>query len=125
VFSLPVRLVISVTLAFVLSSHLDVHAVNIFYTISTFLKDILLLLIPFVVFSYLCSAILNLQGKAVFLIFAVFCFVILANIINVLTAYGAAFCLVDFLKPINFETIQNQNIVEAIWRVPFVAILTS
>jgi len=125
VFSLPVRLVISVTLAFVLSSHLDVHAVNIFYTISTFLKDILLLLIPFVVFSYLCSAILNLQGQAVFLIFAVFGFVILANIINVLTAYGAAFCLVDFLKPINFETIQNQNIVEAIWRVPFGAILTS
>lgn len=124
-FSLPVRLVISVVLAFVLSSHLDVHVVSIFYTISTFLKDILLFLIPFVVFSYLCSAILNLQGQAFFLIFAVFGLIILANILNVFTAYGAAFFLVDFLKPINFETIQNSNTVEALWRIPCGTILTS
>ncbi len=124
-FSLPVRLVISVTLAFFLSSHIDAGVVNIFYTISTVLKDILLLLIPFVVFSYLCSAILSLQGQAIFLIFAVFGLVIVSNIINVFTAYGTAYYLLDFLKPINFETIQNPNTVEALWRIPITTVLTA
>ena len=86
-FSLPVRLVIAVTLAFFLSSHLNSNTVSIFYTISIVLKDVLMLLLPFVVFSYLCSAVLSLQGKATSLIFGVFGLVIVSNIINVFTAY--------------------------------------
>jgi len=123
--SLPIRLAISVILAFILSSCLDSNLVSIFYTISTALKDVLLLLIPFVVFSYLCSAILSLQGQAIFLIFSIFSLVIISNIINVLTAYGAAFSLVDLLSPINFETIQNPNTVESLWRLPIPMILTA
>lgn len=123
--SLPIRLAISVILAFILSSCLDSNLVSIFYTISTALKDVLLLLIPFVVFSYLCSAILSLQGQAIFLIFSIFSLVITSNIINVLTAYGAAFSLVDLLSPINFETIQNPNTVESLWRLPIPMILTA
>lgn len=123
--SLPTRLAISVMLAFILSNYLDNSFVSLFYTISTALKDILLLLIPFVVFSYLCSAILSLQGQAVFLIFAIFGLVIVSNIINVLTAYGAAFSLVGFLNPINFETIQNPNTVESLWRLPIPVVLTA
>lgn len=123
--SLPVRLLISVTLAFILSSYVDHSFVSFFYTLSTALKDILLLLIPFVVFSYLCSAILSLQGQAIFFVFAVFGFVILSNIINVLVAYGAAFGLVDFLKPINFDAIQSSNTIQALWRLPVPIILTA
>lgn len=124
-FSLPVRLAISVVLAFILSSHLDINIVRFFYTVSTALKDILLLLIPFVVFSYLCSAILNLQGQAIFLVFAIFSLVIISNIINVFTAYGAAFFLIDFLKPINFEAIQNPNTVEILWKIPITTVLSA
>lgn len=124
-FSLPVRLVIAVTLAFFLSSHLDASTVSIFYTISIVLKDVLMLLLPFVVFSYLCSAVLSLQGKATSLIFGVFGLVIISNIINVFTAYGAAQAFFGFLKPISLEAIQSQSTIEALWRLPFSSFLTA
>jgi Na+/H+-dicarboxylate symporter len=124
-FSLPVRLVIAVTLAFFLSSHLDSNTVSIFYTISIVLKDVLMLLLPFVVFSYLCSAVLSLQGKATSLIFGVFGLVIVSNIINVFTAYGAAEAFFGFLKPISLEAIQSQSTIEALWRLPFSSFLTA
>ena len=124
-FSLPVRLVIAVTLAFFLSSHLNSNTVSIFYTISIVLKDVLMLLLPFVVFSYLCSAVLSLQGKATSLIFGVFGLVIVSNIINVFTAYGAAEAFFGFLKPISLEVIQSQSSIEAFWRLPFSSFLTA
>ena len=124
-FSLPVRLVIAVTLAFFLSSHLDSNTVSIFYTISVVLKDVLMLLLPFVVFSYLCSAVLSLQGKATSLIFGVFGLVIISNVINVFTAYGAAQAFFGFLKPISLEAIQSQSTIEALWRLPFSSFLTA
>lgn len=124
-FSLPVRLVIAVTLAFFLSSHLDSNTVSIFYTISIVLKDVLMLLLPFVVFSYLCSAVLSLQGKATSLIFGVFGLVIVSNIINVFTAYGAAQAFFGFLKPISLEAIQSQSSIETLWRLPFSSFLTA
>lgn len=124
-FSLPIKLIIAVILAFVLSNYFDSNTVRIFYTISIFLKDILMLILPFVVFSYLCSAILSLHGQATSLIFGIFGLVIISNIINVFTAYGAIQLLFDFLKPINLETIQNQTTIEAFWRIPCSAILTA
>lgn len=124
-FSLPVRLVVAMVIAFFLSSQLDASTVSIFYTISVFLKDILMLLLPFVVFSYLCSAILKLQGQATSLILGVFGLVIISNIINVFTAYGASYALFSFLKPISLEAIKNQSSIEALWRAPISAILTA
>ena len=124
-FSLPVRLVVAMVAAFFLSSQLDSSTVSIFYTISVVLKDVLMLLLPFVVFSYLCSAVLNLQGQATTLILGVFGLVIISNIINVFTAYGASHALFSFLKPISLETIQSQNTIEALWRIPLSAILTA
>lgn len=124
-FSLPVRLVVAMVTAFFLSSQLDASTVSIFYTISVFLKDILMLLLPFVVFSYLCAAILKLQGQATSLILGVFGLVIISNIINVFTAYGASYGLFSFLKPISLEAIKNQSSIEALWRIPVSAILTA
>lgn len=124
-FSLPVRLVIAVVLAFMLSTQLGAHTVSIFYTVSAVLKDFLMILLPFVVFSYLCSAILNLQGQATTLIFGVFALVIVSNIVNVFTAYGAAHALFWFLEPINLSAIKTQNSIEALWRFPFSAPLTA
>lgn len=124
-FSLPIRLVIAVTLAFFLSSHLDSHAVSIFYTISGGLKDFLMLLLPFVVFSYLCSAILSLQGKAIGLIFGIFGLVIVSNIINVFTAYGTAWAFFSFLKPMDLTIITSQNAIKSLWKFPISPILTA
>jgi Na+/H+-dicarboxylate symporter len=124
-FSLPVRLVIAVSLAFVLSSYLDSSTVSIFYTISVVFKDFLMVLLPFVVFSYLCSAILSLQGQALLMVAGIFGLVILANTINVLTAYGAAQSLIGFLKPICLDSASAADKIISLWRMTLPSFLSS
>lgn len=124
-FSLPVRLVIAVTLAFFLSSHLDSNTVSIFYTISVVLKDVLMLLLPFVVFSYLCSAILSLQGQALLIVAGIFGLVIIANMINVFVAYGVAQSFIGSIKPICLDGASASDKILALWRLPLPTFLSS
>ncbi len=116
--SLPVRLIIAVGLAFVLSSHLNHTPVTYFYSISVVLKDLLMLLLPFVVFSYLSSAILSLQKQALTLVLGVFGLVIVANMVNVFVAYGAAQSMLGFLKPICLDGACAFDKITPFWRLP-------
>ena len=123
--NLPVRLIIAVILAFMLSSNLEVTTVSYFYSLSVILKDLLMLLLPFVVFSYLSSAILSLQKQALTLIFGVFGLVIIANMVNVFVAYGAAHSLLGFLKPICLDGACADDKITALWRLPLPAFFSS
>lgn len=116
-FSLPMRLVIAVVLAFILSSSLNISTVTYFYSASVLLKDILMIILPFVVFSYLSSAILNLQKQALALILGVFLLVIVANLINVFVAYGTAQIMLGFIKPICLDGSCSNSGIEALWRI--------
>ncbi len=123
--SLPVRLVIAVALAFVLSHNLEITTVSYFYSISVVLKDLLMLLLPFVVFSYLSAAILSLQNQALTLILGVFGMVVVANIITVFTAYGVAQTMLGFLKPICFDGACADDTITAFWRLPHPSFFSS
>ncbi len=124
-FSLPVRIVVAMVAAFFLSSQLDSNTVSIFYTISFVLKDVLMLLLPFVVFSYLCSAILSLRGQALLMVAGIFGLVIFANMINVFVAYGVAQSLLGFLKPICLDGACANDKIMALWRIPLPTFLSS
>jgi Na+/H+-dicarboxylate symporter len=117
-FNLPMRLVIAVALAFGLSSSVNSTAVVYFYSVSVVLKDLLMVLLPFVVFSYLSSAILSLQKQALTLILGVFGLVIAANMVNVFAAYGAAQTMLGFIKPICLDGSCANSGIEALWRIP-------
>ena len=123
--NLPLRLVIAVALAFILSSNVSSTTVVYFYSASVFLKDMLMVLLPFVVFSYLSSAILGLQKQALTLILWVFGLVILANMVNVFVAYGVAQAMVGFIKPICLDGSCHKNSIEALWRIPLPSFFVS
>lgn len=124
-FSLPVRLVAVVALAFLLSNHLSFDAVSWFYTISVALKDVLMVILPFVVFSYLAASILNLQGKATLMIFGVFGLVILSNTASVIAAYGVSSLLSNSLDQISFGAINGKVLVQPLWKIPNLVLLTA
>jgi len=123
--SLPLRLVVSVILAFALSSYLDLTVVGYFYSISVVLKDLLMLILPFVVFSYLSAAILSAQKQAINLVCGIFGLVVVANTINVFAAYGAAISFLGFLKPICLDGACASDKVIALWRIPLPYFLSS
>lgn len=122
-FSLPIRLLAVVGLAFFLAGNLSFEVVSWFYTISVFLKDILMVILPFVVFSYLAASIVNLQGKATLMIFGIFALVIVSNMLSVMTAYGAANFVLSNLGNISFKVATDGVLVNPLWKMPNLVLL--
>src|SRR3989338_8758595 len=117
-FSLPIRLVAVVGLAFFLAGNLSFEVVSWFYTISVFLKDIIMVILPFVVFSYLAASVLNLQGKATLMIFGIFGLVIVSNMLSVMTAYGAANLMLGHIGNISFKVATDSVLIYPLWKMP-------
>lgn len=86
--SLPVQLIICLGLAFLIGDHLPVTWVSYAYSISVLIKDYLMVLLPFVVFSYMASALIAFEQRAPFLILIILSLVTLSNGIAVLISYG-------------------------------------
>ncbi len=84
-----------------------------------------MLLLPFVVFSYLCSAILSLQGQALLIVAGIFGLVIIANMINVFVAYGVAQSFIGSIKPICLDGASASDKILALWRLPLPTFLSS
>jgi Na+/H+-dicarboxylate symporter len=84
---LPVQLMLSIGLAFYLGSMLDIYHVSIFYSISTGFIDILLFILPVIVFSFIMRALVNIKHGSVRLILIIFLGVTLSNCIALGVAY--------------------------------------
>lgn len=91
--SLPVQLVICVIIALLVGAHLDTTAVQLFFSLSCAIKDILMMILPFVIVVYIASAILSLEQRAPLLIICVLLMVCISNFTAVFSSYSVG-CLV-------------------------------
>lgn len=94
---LPVQLVICILVAFLIGDYVSLWATQFFYTLSCFLKDLILLVLPVVVFSYIAVAILSLEQNAPLLLASVLGLVCASIFIAVMTSYGAGLLALPFL----------------------------
>ncbi len=85
--SLPIQLLVSITLAFILGSYADASTVSIFYTLSACLIDILMFVLPWMIFAYIFSAITKIQQKSVFLILLIFLGITASNLLSISITY--------------------------------------
>lgn len=85
--SLPIQLVLSIIFAFILGSYVDSSFVSIFYTLSACLIDILMFVLPWMVFAYIFTAITRIKQNSVFLILLIFLGITASNLISIFTAY--------------------------------------
>lgn len=95
--SLPVQLIIAIISAFFLSSILNVETIRIFYSISCILKELLMGILPIVIFSYITAAILSMEQRAPMLILSIIILVTLSNAFTVLISYGIGINLLPLL----------------------------
>ena len=86
--SLPVQLIIAIFAAFLLSDVFNLETLRFFFSISCSLKEILMGVLPFVIFSYITAAILSMEQRAPWLIFSILALVTLSNAFTVLVSYG-------------------------------------
>jgi Na+/H+-dicarboxylate symporter len=96
--SLPIQLVIVIFGAYFLSNILGLETIRVFFTISCGLKDILMGVLPFIIFSYITAAILSMEQRAPLLILSILLLVTLSNAITVLISYGIGVNLLPLLS---------------------------
>jgi len=85
--SLPIQLILSIALAFVLGNSLALGTVQLFYTASNCFIDLLLFILPFMVFSLIYLASSNTEQKSLQLLILIFGGVFLSNFTALFVAY--------------------------------------
>jgi Na+/H+-dicarboxylate symporter len=95
--NLPVQLVLSIALAIGLASSLSPHWICRFYTISTVFVDVLMIVLPFIVFIYIFSAIVGMESHSPLMVSLIFIAVTVSNALALLFAYGAGYLILPSL----------------------------
>lgn len=94
---LPVQLVLSITIAFIANTFISFETVSIFFTLSCFIKELLMAVLPFVIFSYISAAILDLEQRAPLLILSLLILVTCSNAFTVLVSYGVGMSILPWI----------------------------
>ncbi len=117
---LPVQLVLCLLIGLSLGNALPLSGANMLYTISCFIKDILMYALPFIIFTYLWAAIISFGNRGKILIGVTVCFLILANACALLTAYGlGSIVLPAIIKgSIPHITYDATVHVTSLWNIP-------
>ncbi|MEA0971272.1 Sodium:dicarboxylate symporter family protein [Candidatus Megaera venefica] len=82
-----VQLAISILLALFLGQKIDVYYVSISYTISFCFIEILILMLPIIVFSFILRALINIKNGSLLLLTIIFLGVTCSNLLALTTAY--------------------------------------
>ena len=122
--SLPVQLVLCVIAAFFAADFVDATQASFFYSLSCVLKDFLMMLLPFVIISYMGSAILSLEQKAPLLIIAVLTLVCLSNMLATFVSYGVSLAALPFITQGKMIQLASaQDAIGTLFSVPFPVVL--
>jgi Na+/H+-dicarboxylate symporter len=95
--STPIQLIVSIVAAYFLSDILNHETIRVFFTISCGLKEILMCVLPVIIFSYITAAILSMEQRAPLLILSIIGLVTFSNAFTVLLSYGIGINLLSFL----------------------------
>ncbi len=118
--SLPIQLIVCLFVGLCFGNTLSLDVANSIYTVSCFIKDILMYVLPFVIFTYLWAAIVSFGNRGIALIIATLCLIIIANATAVLTSYGLSILIlpsiIDGAAPhITHSAIET---VVSLWTIP-------
>ncbi len=120
VFSLlrqrSVQIILSITLYLLLAAHLPIEAHQGLYTISLFIKDLLLWVLPVTVGFFIAHAICSFESKAPLFILVLFLFEALSNFASVCYAFGSGHLAATFLPAVDTATFQES--FAPLWRLP-------
>ncbi|CAO5674641.1 MAG: hypothetical protein HEEMFOPI_00096 [Holosporales bacterium] len=120
----PIQLILTVVMAVFFAPHLSVTTLSTFFTISTLLKSVLMLFLPFIIFFYLSYAITTFQKLAPVLVIATLAFIILSNATVVMTVYVTAKTFMDFLcAPLVSNFTLKTSLIEPRFTLPITQIV--
>lgn len=95
--SLPVQLIACVILSLLFGDSLGVTTIKVIYTASCIVKDVLIFVLPIIIFTYIFDALIGLDKKAPLLLAVILVMVFLSNVVGVLVSGGVASVMLPLL----------------------------
>ena len=108
--SLPVQLVLCLIVAFVVGDYFNIELIRWAFTISCLLKEILMTVLPVVIFSYIFAAMLSFEKKAPLLIVCILSMVVLSNGTAALLSYSAGLLALPYLITADSAHLSNMAV---------------
>lgn len=90
-----VQLVFVMTLVYFLHSKLSSDAIRFFLTISVCLRELLVFVLPFLLFSFVAAALSSIPREGLFFVVGLMVIISLSNFINILASTGVGFQLLS------------------------------
>ncbi|CAO5678351.1 MAG: hypothetical protein HEEMFOPI_00337 [Holosporales bacterium] len=113
------QLFCSVLIAFFIEPYLSIFSISFFFSLSLILKDFLMIILPFIIFFCLSSVLSNFKSSAPLLVLGVVVFVILSNMLTVLSAYSVGYFLLPQICGEKCLIISNlETKINPLFRIP-------
>ena len=118
--SLPAQLILCLIVGLTLGTHVPLEIADLLYTISCFIKDLLMYALPFIIFSYMWAALSAFGNRGFVLIILTFLLIVAANTITLLTAYGIGSVILPTIidGAIPRLAIDGAETVTSLWSIP-------
>jgi Na+/H+-dicarboxylate symporter len=115
-FQLPLALFFILIAIYLFGDFLPVVIKELFLSISLILKSILLFILPFIIFSFITSSLLSLEGNVIrFTSLLILC-IFISNSIAIYTGYFVGATFLDFLTTQN-GNLNASNILMPLWNI--------
>ncbi len=123
-FGLPAQLILSLLSAVFLQPFFSLSWLQFFYSLSSTLKGILVLILPFVIIFYIASALLTFNKKAPIVMMLTFLFIIISNATAVTTSYTISSFILPFFTDHGLRKLQIINRdLPLLWNFPLKSFL--
>lgn len=113
-----IQILLLLTLYFFIANHLPLIAHQGFYTISLFIKDILMWFLPITVGFFIAHTLSSFQKKAPLFILTLIIFEALSNLCSIWYAFGCAHLISDGIP--HLQSSSSQLDMLELWRLPFI-----
>lgn len=111
------KLVIVIAFAFFFGDMLGTEVKSIVYAVSLSLKELLLLALPFVIFSCLFSCVLSFHNQAIWFLAAIFGAVFISNYLGIMVGYGVGVFAIEYtsLGATLSKAVQSSVSLDPMW----------
>ena len=112
-----IQILLLLTIYLISTPYLDLATQSFFYTISVFIKDVLMIIMPLTVTIFISATIQSFKNKAIFFIVAITIFEACSNMMSVWYSIMSAYAISDLIPTLSISTSAEQ--LSALWRLPF------
>ncbi|MDF3047721.1 MAG: sodium:dicarboxylate symporter family protein [Candidatus Midichloriaceae bacterium] len=113
-YKLPFILLALILLPMAFGSHIPLYIKSFFYSLSLSIKDILVTLLPIIIFSFLFNSLISLKQRAILFIILLLIMVATSNFIAITIGYAVGSSFLPFLD-LNLQVQQDSSSLTPLW----------